>query len=224
MGIAAGTLPLVLAGLGLLVIIVAFVIANRQRKRQVQQPPTVPDTAAPGQAAPAQAGPARTGAGEPATSQTGAWTAPQQPAPAPPKSGPGLAASIMLIRAEANGLEISWNALVDGSVPVAVHWGAPALSLNGDVLELRYVYDPATMDGKPFQAPRTRVFRPGELISRAVSVPWPQIGRSPAGLKVLVNVGYGSADDLAGAAADAESYLAWQRIAAARPRPVPAAG
>jgi hypothetical protein len=211
MRIEAGVLPLVLAGLGLLVIVVAFAVANRQRKQQVQEP------AASGAARPAPAA-----AVEPDASQSGsAWTAPPQPAPPPPKSGPGLATSIMLIRSEANGLEISWNALVDGSVPVAVQWGAPAITLHGDVLELRYVYEQA--GGRPFQAPRTRVFRPGELISRAVSVPWPQIGRGPAGLKVLVNVAYGAADGLEQAAAGAESYLAWQQIAAARPRPVPAA-
>lgn len=150
-----------------------------------------------------------------------AWRPPHYAAtPAAAPEGPSLTVNINILQAQAENLLVSWTAMIDGSVPVAVQWGAPNVQLDeGGLLFLHYACYPAA--AALFQAPETRVFQPGEILSRSASVARSDIGQDFAGLRVAVALGYGAADEHAAASALADAYQAWQRIAVSPRRIVP---
>jgi hypothetical protein len=192
-----------LALIALVVVIVILALARRKRM-------TPPETS---EEAPAEVDQA------PAASN---WAPPAQPAPPPPATGPSLTVGVTSLRSEANGLQVSWQAVNGGSMPLAVQWGAATIQVSGEFLELRYCYD-AVEDSTQFEPPIMRTCGAGEVLSRSVAVGLPAIGRDPIGLSVTVVLGFGSAADHAVAQTGQDAYLSWQHTARSRPRPVSAA-
>ena len=170
--------------------------------------------------APARA-PAGRPAAQPANAQAtgGGWAPPRyDAAAAAAPTGPSLKVGVNIIRPQADSVLVSWNALIDGSEPVQVQWGAPQIRTGGgNALELRYVVDTAAA----FQAPETRLCQPGEILSRSVNVARAAVGQDVAGMRVTVVLGYGPAAGHAAACVDEPAYLAWQRTAVSAPRTIP---
>lgn len=164
------------------------------------------------QARPAAAEEASAAALPPAT-----WMPPRYDAARDAKAGPSLRVAINIVRASDAGLLVSWNATNNGSLPVAVWWGAPAVVIEGDLLQLRYTQEP----GASFALPEVRTYQPGEILSRSATVAGEAIGQAPGGMRVTVTVGYGNANECDDACADQGAYLDWQRVAVSPPRIVP---
>lgn len=158
----------------------------------------------------------------PGTGEANAPSAPGAATWAPPRyetareaaAGPSLRVGINIVSLQADALLVTWNATNNGSVPVAVQWGAPQVVVEADVLQLRYTHEAAA----PF-APR--VCQPGEILSRSASVARDAAGRDLGGLRVTVAVGYGDAAAYETAWASEGIYLAWQQVAVSPPRIVP---
>jgi hypothetical protein len=202
--VALGQSGLVRFGLiAVVVIIVIFALARRK-------PKAGPGTS---EGAPAEANQTRAASN---------WAPPAQLAPPPPATGPSLTVGVTDMRSEANGLQVSWQAVNGGSMPLAVQWGPATVQVSGEYLELRYCYD-AVEDPTQFEPPIMRTCGAGEVLSRSVTVATAAIGRDPAGLSVTVVLGFGSAVDHAVAQTGQDAYLSWQHTARSRPRPVTAA-
>lgn len=211
------TLYLLLA-LPVVVAAVIAVLALRSRRRGEREAETA-RIAAEARAASAPVALDRSAAPAAADPQ---WAPPAYAASTQTMDGPSLRVGIGIMRVKDGNLLVSWNALNDGSVPVDVQWGAPEVQLaGGDVLMLRYT---ANVAGEgPFQPPETRLFQPGEIVSRSANVPVATLGRELAGLRVTVAVGYGPADALAALKPDAAAYADWQKTAVSAPRSAPRA-
>ncbi len=145
------------------------------------------------------------------------WAPPRYEAARDAHAGPSLRVGINIIRLREDGLLVSWNATNNGSLPVAVQWGAPEVTADDDLLQLRYTQEPTA----PFSPSEVRTYQPGEILSRSATVPRDAIGREPAGMRVTVAVGYGNAEEYDAACADQGAYLDWQRVAVSPPRIVP---
>ncbi len=201
--------PLLLAG-GLLALVVVVLLLRRGRpaRGRVQGAPAPQRMAepAPGEPAP-----------QPAASQP--WAPPTYSAASSTVAGPSLRIGIGFMRIHEGNLLVSWNALNDGSEPLAVQWGAPQVQLaGGDALVLSYTTD---ANGETFAVPEMRVCQPGDILSRSANIPLASLGRDVAGLRVTVAVGYGPADGLAAAQADPAAYAGWQKTALSAPRAAP---
>ncbi len=150
-------------------------------------------------------------------SSPAAWAPPRYEAARDAIAGSSLRVGISIIRPREDGLLVSWNATNNGSLPIAVQWGAPEATVEDDLLQLRYTQGPAV----PFSPPETRTCQPGEILSRSATVSREAIGQEPAGMRVIVAVGYGNANEHEGACASQGAYLDWQRVAVSPPRIVP---
>ncbi len=152
-----------------------------------------------------------------------AWMPPRYDAPqfsAP--EGPSLKVGINVIAPQSDGWLVSWHAVADGKVPVAVQWGAPEIVWGAaDTVTLRYAWDDPG-ETVIFEPPETRVCKPGEIISRSAVVSAQSAGRDLSGARLAVAVGYGTADGHTDACQDRAAYLAWQKVALSAPRIVPA--
>ncbi len=211
---AAIPLPLLLAGVLLAVVIILWLV---RRGRTVTPAGKSQPVARPAAAAPASPAPPAEPPAEPAAGQT--WAPPSYSATSSGVAGPSLRIGIGFMRVHEGNLLVSWNALNDGSEPLAVQWGAPQVQLaGGDALVLRYTTD---TDGETFTVPETRTCQPGDILSRSASIPLASLGRDLAGLRVTVAVGYGQADGLPDSAADAPAYAGWQKTALSAPRAAP---
>jgi len=207
-----GSWPLLLAG-GLLALVVVLLLLRRGRLARPadrsQRAPAAPAPPAPS----ASAEPAP----QPAAGQQ--WAPPAYSAAGSTVAGPSLRIGIGFMRIHEGNLLVSWNALNDGSEPLAVQWGTPQVQLaGGDALVLSYTTATA---GETFAAPEMRVCQPGDILSRSASIPAATLGRDIAGLRVTVAVGYGPADGLASAQADPAAYAGWQQTALSAPRAAP---
>lgn len=145
------------------------------------------------------------------------WEPPRYEAARDAMAGPSLRIGIGMIRLSDDGLLVSWNATNNGSLPVAVQWGAPEVRVEDDWLRLLYTRELAPS----FVAPETRTYQPGEILSRSATVPRESIGREPVGMRVTVAVGYGNAEEHEAVRTDQGAYLDWQRVAISPPRVVP---
>ncbi len=152
-----------------------------------------------------------------------AWMPPRYAAPqSSVPEGPSLRVGINVIAPQGDGWLVSWHAVADGQVPVAVQWGAPEIIWGADdTVTLRYAWDD-TGEAAAFQAPETRLCQPGEIISRSAVVSPAAAGRALDGARLAVAVGYGAAAEHADACQDRAAYLAWQKVAVSSPRIVPA--
>lgn len=187
----------------LVLVVLLWAWTRRRAARRVnRQPP----------ARPAAADDALSAAPPPA-----AWLPPRYEAARDAQAGPALRVAINIVRASEAGLLVSWNATNDGSLPVAVQWTAPEVTVDGDLLQLRYTQEP----GAPFAPPEVRTYQPGEILSRSATVTSEAIGQAPAGMRVTVAVGYGAAEAHEAACTEQGAYLDWQRIAVSPPRIVP---
>jgi len=196
-------LPLLLAG-GLLAVVIILWLLRRGRTAAPARPARL--VAPPAAAVPASA--------EPPAGQT--WAPPSYSATSSGIAGPSLRIGIGLMRVHEGNLLVTWNALNDGSEPLAVQWGAPQVQrAGGDALVLSYTTDTT---GESFQVPELRTCQPGDILSRSASIPLASLGRDLAGLRVTVAVGYGPAD---GVPADTAAYADWQRTALSAPRAAP---
>ncbi len=201
--------PLLLAG-GLLALVVIVLLLRRARPapRPAQRAPAPQRTAQP---APVESAP------QPAAGQQ--WAPPAYSAASSTIAGPSLRIGIGFMRIHEGNLLVSWNALNDGSEPLAVQWGTPQVQLaGGDALVLSYMTD---ANGETFAVPEMRTCQPGDILSRSASIPLASVGRDIAGLRVTVAVGYGPADGRAAAQAAPAAYAGWQQTALSAPRAAP---
>lgn len=195
-------LPLIMIGAGLLLLVLWLWMRRRaaaRAARRAQPRPGAGDEAVPVVPPPAT------------------WAPPRYEAARDAKAGPSLRVAINIVQVSDAGLLVSWNATNDGSPPVAVQWGAPAVVVEQDLLQLRYTQEP----GAPFAPPEVRTCQPGEILSRSATVAREAAGQALGGMRVTVAVGYGSANEHDDACTDQGAYLAWQRIAVSPPRIVP---
>lgn len=146
-----------------------------------------------------------------------AWLPPRYEAARDAQAGPSLRVAINIVRASDAGLLVSWNATNNGSLPVAVQWTAPAVVVEDDLLQLRYIQE----HGATFAPPEVRTYQPGEILSRSATVPRQAVGQELAGMRVTVAVGYGNANEHDDACASQGAYLDWQQVAVSPPHIVP---
>jgi hypothetical protein len=207
---AAIPLPLLLAGVLLAVVIVLWLVRRGRTTPNAgrSQPAVRPAAAAPVSPVP----PA-----EPPADQT--WAPPSYSAASSAIAGPSLRIGIGFMRVHEGNLLVSWNALNDGSEPLAVQWDAPQVQpAGGDALVLSYT---TNTDAESFAVPETRTCQPGDILSRSASIPLAALGRDLAGLRVTVAVGYGPADGVTDAAVSPAAYADWQKTALSAPRAAP---
>ena len=99
------------------------------------------------------------------------------------------------------------------------------MSVTGEgMLLLRYTGEGAEAAEDDWRAPGTRPCGPGEVLSRSATLRGAAAGREVAKLRVILALAYGAAEDCPSAQDGRTSYLAWQRVAMSKPRPVQMAG
>ncbi len=146
------------------------------------------------------------------------WAPPRYAAARDAKAGPSLRIAIEAARLGDAGLLVSWSATNNGSLPLAVQWGAPRAVVEADWLQLRYLLEaqsePAAPDAAAtsFAAPEMRTCQPGEILSRSITVARETLDPAWDGKRVTVAVGYGNANEYDAACADQGTYLDWQRV------------
>ncbi len=138
------------------------------------------------------------------------WAPPRYVAARDVKAGPSMRIAIDAARLGDAGLLVSWNATNNGSLPVAMQWGAPRAVVESDWLQLRYTLEPTEA---AFSAPEMRTYQPGEILSRSITVAREALSQEWDGKRVSVAVGYGNANEYDSACVDQGSYLDWQRVA-----------